>query len=191
MSRKVKEIIRAAGLRDELTFTSVPARRLHRGGRRRSDRRRDAGAGPAQVGQGAADLRQAHHEAGRRRGEEAAGATGDTVNMSNTRAKNWVAIAKRTAAILNAKGFTIGNDGEIAHLDPELVSDVSIMQLKDGTLRLGIDTPGGRIRANVVDLHEEQLGDDPTIPPLPRAICIERGTEGGQFVRIAAARLSE
>jgi hypothetical protein len=41
MSRKVKEVIRAAGLRDELTFTS-PARRVYRVGRRRSQRRRDA-----------------------------------------------------------------------------------------------------------------------------------------------------
>ncbi len=31
MSRKVKEVIRAAGLRDELTFTSFRARRLHGG----------------------------------------------------------------------------------------------------------------------------------------------------------------
>ena len=38
MSRKVKEVIRAAGLRDELTFTVVPSWRLHRDRRCRSDR---------------------------------------------------------------------------------------------------------------------------------------------------------
>jgi hypothetical protein len=79
-----------------------------------------------------------------------------------------VPIDKRTAAILKAKEFVIGDNGEVAHLDPELLgSDIDIMQLADGTLRLGFDTPGGRIRCNVVDLHEEQLGDDPTIPPMP------------------------
>jgi hypothetical protein len=46
----------------------VPAWRLHRGSRRRSKRCRTQGAGAAQVREGAADLRQAHHEAGRSRG---------------------------------------------------------------------------------------------------------------------------
>ena len=55
MSRKMKEVIRAAGLRDELTFTSFRHGGFTEGGRRRSLRRRDAGAGAAQVGEGAAD----------------------------------------------------------------------------------------------------------------------------------------
>ena len=55
MSRKVKEIIRAAGLRDELSFTSF----RHGGFTEAADAdltdRRDQGAGAAQVGEGAAD----------------------------------------------------------------------------------------------------------------------------------------
>ena len=54
----------------------VPAWRLHRGGRCRSDRCRDQGAGSAQVGEGAAALRQAHHEADGIRYQEAAGDSG-------------------------------------------------------------------------------------------------------------------
>ena len=79
--------------------------------------------------------------------------------------KNWVRIDKRTAAILKAKGFTISDDGEHATLFAE--TSISILQLDDGALRLSIDTPDGLIRANTIDLHEEQLGDDPTIPRPP------------------------
>ena len=66
MSRKVKEIIRAAGLRDDLTFTSFRHGGFTEVSRRRPVRRRDQGAGAAPVGQGAAEIRQADDEAGRR-----------------------------------------------------------------------------------------------------------------------------
>ena len=51
----------------------VPPRRLHRDRRCRTDGSRDHGAGAAQVGQGAAEVRQAHHRSGRDRRTEAAG----------------------------------------------------------------------------------------------------------------------
>ena len=51
----------------------VPAWRLHRGGRRRFGRRRDQSTGAAQLGEGAAALRQTHDEASRRGCEETAG----------------------------------------------------------------------------------------------------------------------
>ena len=87
MSRKVKEVIRAAGLRDELSFTSF----RHGGFTEAADAdltdAEIASGGAAQVGEGAAALRQAHHEAGRGRGEEAArdaNESGQFVRMSSS-----------------------------------------------------------------------------------------------------------
>ena len=72
MSRKVKEVIRAAGLRDELTFTSF----RHGGFTEAADADlTDAemrAAGRHKSAKVLPTLRQAHHEAGRGRGEEAA-----------------------------------------------------------------------------------------------------------------------
>ena len=72
MSRKVKEIIRAAGLRDELTFTSF----RHGGFTEAADADLTDAEMRAQGRHKSAKvlptLRQAHHEAGRGRGEEAA-----------------------------------------------------------------------------------------------------------------------
>ena len=63
MSRKVKEVIRAAGLRDELTFTS-----FRHGGFTEAANSDPTDAeirtGAAQVRQGAAAVHQADHEAG-------------------------------------------------------------------------------------------------------------------------------
>ena len=73
VSRKVKEVIRAAGLRDELSFTSFRHGGFTETRRRRTDRPRDHGAGAAQVGEGAAEIRQAHHRSGRDRRAEATG----------------------------------------------------------------------------------------------------------------------
>ena len=71
MRRKVKRIIRAAGLRDELSFTSF----RHGGFTEAADADlSDAeirAQGRHKLGEGAAALRQADHEAGRRGCEEA------------------------------------------------------------------------------------------------------------------------
>jgi hypothetical protein len=56
MSRKVKEIIRAAGLRDELTFTSFWHDGFTEAGRR-IDRSREHGTRPSQVAKGAQAVR--------------------------------------------------------------------------------------------------------------------------------------
>ena len=81
MSRKVKEIIRAAGLRDELTFTSF----RHGGFTEAADADlSDAeirAQGRHRVGQGAAELRQADDEAGRRWNQEAAGHREQTADI--------------------------------------------------------------------------------------------------------------
>ena len=70
--RKVKEVIRAAGLRDELTFTSF----RHGGFTEAADADLSDAEMRAQGRHKSAKvlptLRQAHHEAGRGRGEEAA-----------------------------------------------------------------------------------------------------------------------
>ena len=70
---QVKKIIRAAGLRDELSVHQLPPRRFHRGCRRRFVRRRNQGAGPPPHREGFAALRQAHDEADGVRHQEAAG----------------------------------------------------------------------------------------------------------------------
>jgi hypothetical protein len=70
MRHKAKAVIRAAGLRDELSFTSF----RHGGFTEAADSDltdAEIRAGPAQVGEGAATIRQADHETGRGRGEEA------------------------------------------------------------------------------------------------------------------------
>jgi hypothetical protein len=71
MSRRVKEIIRAAGLRDELTFTSF----RHGGFTEAADADlSDAeirAAGATQIREGAATLRQTDDETGRRWHQEA------------------------------------------------------------------------------------------------------------------------
>ena len=88
MARKVKEITRAAGLRDESHLHQLPTWWLHRRGRRRSHRRRDQGAGAAQIGEGATALRQADHEADGVGHQEAAldaNKSGHFVRMSSTR----------------------------------------------------------------------------------------------------------
>jgi hypothetical protein len=77
---------------------------------------------------------------------------------------NWVPIDKRTAAVLKAKGFTISDDGEAARIDGEMTLEIS--RLAGGELRLSIDLPDGQsISTDVIDLHEEQLGEDAMIPP--------------------------
>jgi hypothetical protein len=76
-------------------------------------------------------------------------------------------IDKRTAAVLKAKGFTISDDGETAKMDGKMTLD--IVRLAGGKLRLSVDLPDGqKIRADVIDLHEEQLGEGAMIPPLLR-----------------------
>ena len=89
MSRKVKEIIRAAGLRDELTFTSF----RHGGFTEAADAELTDAEIRAQGRHKSAKvlptLRQAHHEAGRGRGEEAArdaNESGQFVRMSSSTA---------------------------------------------------------------------------------------------------------
>ena len=64
MSRKVKEVIRAAGLRDELSFTSFRHGGFTEALTLISVRCRNPGARSPPVRQGAAALRQADHEAG-------------------------------------------------------------------------------------------------------------------------------
>ena len=68
------------GIAGRIIVHVVPSRRVHRGRRRRSDRRRDQSTGEAPLGQGAAALRQAHHEASRGGGEEAANDTRSRLN---------------------------------------------------------------------------------------------------------------
>jgi len=56
LSRKVKEVIRAADLHDELSFTSF----RHGGLTETGDAERDTGAEPAYNGQGATGVCEAH-----------------------------------------------------------------------------------------------------------------------------------
>jgi hypothetical protein len=80
---------------------------------------------------------------------------------------NRLPIDKRTAAVLKAKGFTISDDGETAKMDGKMTLD--IVRLAGGKLRLSVDLPDGqKIRADVIDLHEEQLSEGAMIPPLLR-----------------------
>ena len=87
MRHKVKEIIRAAGLRDELTFTSF----RHGGFTEAADADLTDAEMRAQGRHKSAKvlptLRQAHHETGRGRGEEAArdaNESGQFVRMSSS-----------------------------------------------------------------------------------------------------------
>jgi hypothetical protein len=65
LSRKVKDVIRAAGLRDELSFTSFRHGGFTESGDAGLSESRDHGAGAAPNRQGAAALREAHHRSGR------------------------------------------------------------------------------------------------------------------------------
>lgn len=74
MSRKVKEVMRAAGLARRTQLRLVPPWRLHGGGRRRE--LTDAqipGTGPAQVREGAPQVCQADLASGGARGAQTAG----------------------------------------------------------------------------------------------------------------------
>jgi hypothetical protein len=73
MSRKVKEVIRAAGLRDELSFASFRHGGFHRRRRRRTERPRDHGAGPPHDAEGASEVREACHETDHQRDQKTAG----------------------------------------------------------------------------------------------------------------------
>jgi hypothetical protein len=65
LSRKVKQVVRAAELRDELSFTSFRHGGFTEGWRRRIDRPRDASSGPPYDREGTAEVHQAHHSTDR------------------------------------------------------------------------------------------------------------------------------
>ena len=71
LSRKVKDVIRAAGLRDELSFTSFRHGGFTETGDAGLTDREIMAQGRHTIGQGAAEVREAHHRSGRDRRAEA------------------------------------------------------------------------------------------------------------------------
>jgi hypothetical protein len=75
LSRKVKEVIRAAGLRDELSFTSFRHGGFTKGGDAELTDREMLAQGPHTTVEGVAKVHQAHETADRQRRQEAPGSS--------------------------------------------------------------------------------------------------------------------